>query len=252
MVCWKLQQLAVMYYPLALLRARVHRIRIPHLFGYGSQFPFFAHILCSEWVSNSVGQYGTHFQKCDMVVIAAAVVATTTTRSTFGHVTEKEVYICVRDGGIHFYYYFAFRISRDTHNRNFDIIASVLVQLLSLFSYCIILTASHSSTPSSSVCGFFFHLLRRTAVHFSNCHPLWCHKMWARKNCRLRRKANWMAKMETFSFDFPRFFKIKYWRRWHFSPAECDDTAQPFLRCCGTHRKSKKYSNFIAGWICNG
>lgn len=62
------QQLSVMYYPLALLRARARVHSHSHSTSFRrSQFPFFAHILCSEWVSNSVGQYGTQFQKCDML-----------------------------------------------------------------------------------------------------------------------------------------------------------------------------------------
>lgn len=63
------QQLSVMYYPLALLRARALALIHSHSTSFRrSQFPFFAHILCSEMSEQQCRAIRyTILQKCDML-----------------------------------------------------------------------------------------------------------------------------------------------------------------------------------------
>lgn len=150
-------------------------------------------------------------------------------RSTFGSgmwQRQKYVYICVGDGGIHFYYYFAFRISRDTQQELRHHRFSFGSAVVAVF----ILYYSHSfSFFYSFIFGVFFHLLRRTAAHFRIAIRCGVTKCGHEKLPASTQSDRWQ-KNGNISIWFCSVFENQILTTMTLFTCKCDDAAQSFRR----------------------
>lgn len=143
--------------------------------------------------------------------------------------------------GIHFYYYFAFRISRDKQElRHHRVLVLLLLPWCTSFSLVFIFLFSFSV-------GILFLAFIAITIGTPRCDT----GAW-----RL------MATLKHFHSAFSLLSKIKYWRRWHLSPANTATNQHPSawqsrqifkfslsfeICCCGSLEWRKQY--FIYFWF---